>query len=247
MDAWNRAVDRVPAPLWLWAAPLSIVSQVVLNAFGDPVYRRWMRGETGLVESATVVFLVGGIACALRCWRLRARVRWRGFGPAALVFALGLFFFAGEEASWGQHWLGFDTPAAIAARNDQGEFNLHNIPALAGVFDQLPRTLLTVAAFVGGVLAPLVRRRRDGTRERDFTTAGPSGWMWPSAACVPAALCAVTVKLPEKLFAALDRPVPYLIDVVPGETKELCLALLLFVYALGMQRALASEGRPSRP
>jgi hypothetical protein len=27
------------------------------------------------------------------------RVRWRGFGPAALVFAAGLLFFAGEEAS----------------------------------------------------------------------------------------------------------------------------------------------------
>jgi len=52
----------------------------------------------------------------------------------------------------------------------------------------------------------------------------------------------VTVKLPEHAFAALDRPVPYLLDIVPGETKELCLALFLFVYALGMQRALASEG-----
>jgi hypothetical protein len=52
----------------------------------------------------------------------------------------------------------------------------------------------------------------------------------------------VTVKLPEHIFAALDRPVPYLIDIVPGETKELCLALFLFVYALGMQRALASQG-----
>ena len=94
---------------------------------------------------------------------------------------------------------------------------------------------------MGGVIAPLVRRR-GGTRERDFHAAGPSGWMWPTLASFPAALCAVTVKLPEHVFAARDRPVPYLIDIVPGETKELCLALFLFVYALGMQRALASEG-----
>jgi hypothetical protein len=236
----NRTVDRVPAPLWLWAAPLAILSQLVLNAFGDPVYRRWVRGETGLVENATLVFLVGGLMCTLRCWRQRARVRWRGFGPAALVFAAGLLFFAGEEASWGQHWLGFHPPAAIAARNDQGEFNLHNDPVFEKVFDHLPRAILTVAALVGGVIAPLVRRR-GGTGERDFHTAGPSGWMWPTLASFPAAFFALTVKLPEHVFAARDRPVPYLIDIVPGETKELCLALFLFVYALGMQRALASE------
>lgn len=95
---------------------------------------------------------------------------------------------------------------------------------------------------MGGVIAPLVRLRRGGTRERDFHAAGPSGWMWPTLATFPAAFFALTVKLPEHAFAGLDRPVPYLIDIVPGETKELCLALFLFVYALGLQRALASPG-----
>ena len=128
----------------------------------------------------------------------------------------------------------------VATRNDQGEFNLHNDPVLETAFDQLPRTILTLAAPVGGVIAPLVRRR-GGTGERDFHSAGPSGWMWPTLASFPAAFCAVTVKLPEHVFAARDRPLPYLIDIVPGETKELCLALFLFVHALGMQRALASE------
>jgi hypothetical protein len=66
--------------------------------------------------------------------------------------------------------------------------------------------------------------------------------MWPTLATVPSAFFAVTVKLPEHIFAALDRPVPYLIEIVPGETKEFCLSLFLLVYALGMQRTLASEG-----
>lgn len=42
---------------------------------------------------------------------------------------LGLFFVLGflEEISWGQRVFGFATPKAIAAANDQGEANLHNL------------------------------------------------------------------------------------------------------------------------
>ena len=35
-------------------------------------------------------------------------------------------------------------------------------------------------------------------------------------------------------FEAFDRPVPYLIEISAGETKEYCLALFLFVYLLGL-------------
>ena len=39
-----------------------------------------------------------------------------------------LFFFgAGEEISWGQRILGFQTPAAVSQVNQQDEFNLHNL------------------------------------------------------------------------------------------------------------------------
>ena len=42
---------------------------------------------------------------------------------------LGLIFFVslGEEISWGQRLIGFDTPETVAARNVQGEFNIHNL------------------------------------------------------------------------------------------------------------------------
>lgn len=45
------------------------------------------------------------------------------------LLLLGIVFFvaAGEEASWGQHFLGFKTPDAIAERNTQGELTLHNL------------------------------------------------------------------------------------------------------------------------
>lgn len=235
-----KPLDRVPATLWLWAGPAIIAAQVTTKAIGETTYRTWMRGERGIVENLTVAFLLGGLLCALLCHRERRRVRWRFFGPAALAFAAGLLFFAGEEASWGQHWLGFEPPETIAARNDQGEFNLHNDPFFEKLLDQLPRTLLTVAALVGGVIAPL-RRRARGQTGRDFASPSPWDWAWPTLACLPAALLVLTVSLPEKLFEALERPVPYLIEVSAGETKEYCLALFLLVYALGLLRALRAS------
>jgi hypothetical protein len=158
-----------------------------------------------------------------------------------LVLALGLFFFAGEEASWGQHWLGYAPPEAIAARNDQGEFNLHNDPFFEKVLDQLPRTLLTLAALVGAVAA-LVRRGR----ERDFQHPLPSGWVWPTVECVPAALIALTVSVPEKVAEGLGTALPAALDISPGETKEYCLALFLLVYMLSLHSALRAEARTVR-
>jgi hypothetical protein len=243
-----RPLDRVPALLWLWAGPAIVAAQVCTKAIGAETYRAWMRGERGLVENLTVAFLLSALVCTLLAWRERQRVRWRLFGPAALVFAAGLFFFAGEEASWGQHWLSFEPPESIAKRNDQGEFNLHNDPFFEKLLDQLPRNLLTATALVGGVIAPFVRRKR-GLIQRDFTSAGPWGWVWPSLACLPAAALALTVTLPEKLCKALDRPVPYLLEISAGETKEYGLGLFLLVYALGLLRALraAQDAQSSSP
>jgi hypothetical protein len=230
---------RVPAWLWLWAGPAIVVAQVATKLRGEETYRCWMRGELGLVENLTVVFLLGALACAVLCHRRRARVRWRFFGAATLVVAAGLFFFAGEEASWGQHWLGFAPPEAIAARNDQGEFNLHNDPFFEKLLDQLPRLVLTLAALAGGLIAPLVRRSR-GLAGRDFASTNPWGWAWPTFECMPAAILVLTISLPKKAFELLDRPQPYLLDISPGETKEYCLALFLFVYLWSLLLALRS-------
>jgi hypothetical protein len=240
----NTTPSRVPAVLWLWAGPAIIVAQVATKLHGEGTYRTWMRGELGLVENLTVAFLAAAIVCALLCWRLRAGVRWRFFGPAALVVATGLFFFAGEEASWGQHWLGFAPPESIAARNDQGELNLHNDPFFERLLDQPPRLILTLVALAAGVIAPLVRRAR-GLSGRDFASSGPWGWVWPGFECMPAAILALTISLPKKGFELLDRPEPYFLDISPGETKEYCLALFLLVYLWSLLSVLRAAPAPS--
>ncbi len=49
------------------------------------------------------------------------------FGLFYFIGFLSLFFVAGEEISWGQRILGFETPEQLAERNYQKEFTFHNV------------------------------------------------------------------------------------------------------------------------
>ncbi|HEV3002107.1 MAG TPA: hypothetical protein VGW75_15300 [Solirubrobacteraceae bacterium] len=53
------------------------------------------------------------------------------------VLAVGLFFAAGEEISWGQRIFGVDTPESVRAENAQGELNVHNLWAVNGALDTI--------------------------------------------------------------------------------------------------------------
>jgi hypothetical protein len=233
---------RLPRWLWLWF-PLAVVpAQFVAKAIGEDFYRALMRGERGLIENLTVLALVVAIVLALTLFARRRSVASRLFGPFCLVMAAGCFFFAGEEASWGQHWIGYETPEQIAERNDQGEFNLHNDPLLERILDQPPRLALTLAALVGGVIAPLLRRRRGNARPR-FDGQGIGGWIWPTIECLPASVLVLTVSLPKKVFEATMDETPPFVNISPGETKELCLGLFLMFYLLVMRLELAAAKR----
>ncbi len=84
-------------------------------------------GREMLVENlGAFVFLATSIVFFLLGRRERGSVStWR----LVQVVGLGAFFFVafGEEASWGQHWLGFDTPEELKQINAQQETNLHNL------------------------------------------------------------------------------------------------------------------------
>jgi hypothetical protein len=68
---------------------------------------------------------------------------------------LGSFYIFGEEISWGQHILNWNTPEYWSAINDQNETNLHNTSAW---LDQKPRLLLFIGICAAGLLAPALRR-----------------------------------------------------------------------------------------
>lgn len=97
-----------------------------LYAWDADWHFRWFQGEDKVIEWITFFgFLTAGVL-ALRFFRY-----WPVMPPSTRIFfiGLGLFFVicAGEEISWGQRLLGFETPEALADINTQNEFNVHNI------------------------------------------------------------------------------------------------------------------------
>ncbi|MEM7462611.1 MAG: hypothetical protein AAF362_08000 [Pseudomonadota bacterium] len=81
--------------------------------------------EDGLYEG------LAAIACGLTALFLVYKAFYLGQSGKLVLFwtlflAFSLFFIGGEEISWGQRLIGFDTPQIIRENNFQEEFNLHN-------------------------------------------------------------------------------------------------------------------------
>jgi len=73
-----------------------------------------------------------------------------------LGLALLFFFGAGEEISWGQRILGFETPETLAQVNKQEELNLHNLSVLENSNLINADRLFDVFWFLFAVLTPAV-------------------------------------------------------------------------------------------
>jgi len=233
---------ELPSWVWLWLPLVVAAVPYAVNAVDEDAYLRWIRSETGFVETLTAVFLAGAVFFGLAALRRRASLPAGWLGVWLGLFVLGCVYFLGEEISWGQHWFGWATPEGLAGINEQGETNLHNISGWTeGLLDQGPRLLLTLAAVVGGILYPLWQRWSgkersdpDGNGARDWRP-----WVWPTIVVLPSCALAVLSNLPRKLFP--DDEVPRLLDIRGGESKELFLALFLMLYVASIWTRLRRQ------
>ena len=233
---------ELPAVVYLGAPLLVVVAPYAAQWVGGR--QAWLYGEAGAIEWLTVVFLLAAIVYGVRVLRLAT-----GRGPRwlvvwALLLLLGAVYFAGEELSWGQHVFQWATPETWRQLNPQQETNLHNVHAL---FDQLPRALLTLAAFVGGVAVPLYRRRtarRPTTQGRlarllseDDRDAWPY-WLWPTWVCLPVSVAVLITSPFDGLVESFGDAAPDWLYMKGGELKECLLALFISIYVLSLHRRL---------
>jgi hypothetical protein len=209
----------------LWTLWLPIGLAVVLALLGTLApgfYEAWMNDEQGVVELGQWLALLAAIVLAARLL-VRSEVRRR---PALLgwvaLAGLACFYVAGEEVSWGQHLLQWNTPEYWRAVNDQQETNLHNTSSW---FDQKPRTLLELGVILGGLLAPLLRKLRPGLFR------GLVDLLAPTAATAPIAMIAELAGFSERLgFNIFFRP---------SEVQELYFYAFALVYLVELGRRLS--------
>lgn len=131
----------------------------------DHLTRKDNFADTGLVEHLTVAVLIPGILASIY-----ALIRWRRLLSTGwaqlwlLLWTLACIYFAGEECSWGQWYLEYETPDRFTELNDQGEFNFHN---MSSWLDQKPRTLVELFVIVAGFLMPLVLHFKRGSKSQE--------------------------------------------------------------------------------
>jgi len=218
-------------PLWLthFLPPLPLLLEAVTLAMGKPTHDRFFPGEFGVYEIGSVIlpFIGVGISLAILFWS-------RGSLPKQariLVGLLGLggLYMGGEEASWGQHIFGWDAPDVFADYNYQAETNLHNLWDVP-ITNVLPRLMLTIGIFVGGLWGPLKMHRKNLDPKR------PGYWIWPTAACFVTALFVLIPPIPKKFkWPAMPEP---------GETEEFYMALFMVLYLASIlirKRQLANQ------
>ena len=118
---------------------LSFVGILFVGSYGvlglDESAVRSLTREDGLFEYSTAIFFLVASIVALTLFAKSTSGNNLFFFKTRrnifyVLLAFLFFFGAGEELSWGQRIVGFDTPESIRARNIQEELNIHNLEFL---------------------------------------------------------------------------------------------------------------------
>jgi hypothetical protein len=218
---------------WLWL-PVAVLLALFAWPQAFPAsYGAWIGGERGALELLHVLIPLASLALAGRMLVL-ARVRRQPLLWAWLAMAaLGSLYIAGEEASWGQHYLGWGTPEGWQALNDQNETNLHNTSSW---LDQKPRTLLELGVIVGGIVIPLAALRWPAIRRTRLAI------ILPPFLCLPSAVIAEAVRMSERALSVL-APGTTLFERA-SEVQELYFYLFILLYMIVLRQRLNREAVP---
>ncbi len=218
-------IALTPAAFWIWSLWLA-------RANDDAFFA--LTKEDGLIENAqAVVFLASALVAASIAWAFRARRR-MGWAAAYGMAALALLWVAGEEISWGQRLMGFETITPLRQVNTQGEMTLHNIPGVTAVLVRLLWLALAAAIVLSGILWTLSRERQRRWAIR---------WWMPHPALIPAWLSIFSYDGLRRWYHwrhPSEQQVSWLVSRLQ-EPRELSLAGAILVFLWMVRREVVSE------
>ena len=215
--------------LWL---PLAVAVGLALYGKVSPRgYIFWVENEShGLLELSHWLMPLAASLISIRLLLLPSVRRQRHLFAWLVLAALGTFYVAGEEMSWGQHYFDWATPEGWRSLNDQNETNVHNISSW---FDQKPRTLLEIGVIVGGLVLPWLMILRPNLKSR------PMAVIVPPLSCFPAALLAELSALSERSVNWFGGKV-YLFHRT-SEVQEFYFYYFALLYLVVLRRRLVSR------
>lgn len=180
---------------WLYLPLSFLILQIILEISLPVSLLAVMHTENAPHEIAQWVIIGGALAVALAALLKINPRKDKWLFAWVSVAALSCFYVMGEEISWGQHFLNWDTPEYWRNVNDQHETNLHNTSSW---LDQKPRLLLFIGIVMGGIIFPLLQKYKPGTLPEKFAI------IYPPAFLMPTALLVLGPYLAEKILAAFD-------------------------------------------
>jgi hypothetical protein len=129
-DAAGEGIPSTLAWVLFWLPLLSLAALLIGAAIYRPAYDRMLQEDYPVEWGQFACCLFICVVAVMSVGPAIRQRRWALVGLLVLL-AIGCFFLAGEEISWGQRVLGIATPEDFRS-NEQDEMNLHNF---AGGFD----------------------------------------------------------------------------------------------------------------
>lgn len=231
--------DGSELPKWIWVWPLPLALVVIIAGYlilEHKAYQFWIESEFGFIEIATPLVLVPAIISGIYIFRMRQILPYKLLTVWFVMVTLGCVYFVGEDLSWGQHYIGWETPDHIAEMNKQDETNLHN---MSSWFNQKPRLALEMFVLIGGIFVAAWRK----IKAEYFSADGLAYWFWPGFACLPAAVLAILSRAPDRIYKWYDHSFEYWLfpgNIRYSEVQELYFAFFLMIYLVSVLQRLKS-------
>ena len=227
--AESKKNDAIPALCWLGLPLLWGVFQLVIELTLKPKTLEFIHSEYGLHENIQFVMIAAATILAISMLFKIDRKAQPWLAAWLALAAICCFFVSGEEISWGQTYLHWQTPGYWYHLNNQHETNLHNTTTW---LNQKPRLLLEIGVVTGGLIIPLLRRFR------------PS-WLPVRPAIIYPPTVLIVTTLTYMLIQFISTFGKHVLHVTPftkaNEVEELYLYYFVLLYMINLRRRLMQQ------
>jgi len=164
----------IPPLFWLWLPILWMAGQLAAEFIFPKEAVLNFHKENGIHEWLQFAFMIGVFILAVKTLKSMDRKNNKWLVAWIMGAAIGSFYVAFEEISWGQWIFNWSTPQELKEINYQGETNLHNTSKW---LNQKPRLILEIGIIVGGIIIPALSMLKPKWLPKRFNIIYPPNFL----------------------------------------------------------------------